>query len=613
MKRILNSNMLKYQTLLKVLDKICEDAPKEFKKYKFNKEKIDTEKMNRARALAFIHLFLEVKFDINQFESRHALITEGSGDGGIDAYYIDNEFKKIYLIQSKFRTTEDNFAEKSIKANDMIKMEIKNILQGKDKDSKGNPFNDKIRNFQKEYSKINDQANYKCLVIFLGNLIKYSDEQIKKLIDNYDYEIYNYEKVYEELLFPLSTGTHYYGKDIEITINLLNCESKRLVQEIKTQYNSYSIEIIFVPIEEIGRIISKYKNTILKYNPRNYLSLSKNPVNKKIKESVLTIQENDFAILNNGITIVATSSRYTEARGVPNKGQLILTNPQIINGGQTAYTLGKIYQDFLNSKEKKKEVFDSKEVLLKTIILGEDKPNIKLIESISNATNEQSRVNEADRRSNDEIQLRLQEILFKEFGYFYERKKGEFHSALETKMISQGIIIDRDNLLRAYLSFSGDPSSARRSSSDVLFKKEKFDKIMNKSEDYKRIFFSYLILNKLNLIQKEKGLGEDLWGQGIRFGKLAIIRAVNIVGGDELTGRINNAKNIKEIENVLTKYLEKVGKWKDFENYVVKEERESNKDYFSGESFDYLRYYKGNTLNSQLEKFFKIFNIENFD
>ena len=68
--------------------------------------------------------------------------------------------------------------------------------------------------------------------------------------------------------------------------------------------------------------MSKYKNSILKYNPRNYLSLSNNKVNRKILESIISNNANDFAIYNNGITIIADSFELTETTGTKMWGKL---------------------------------------------------------------------------------------------------------------------------------------------------------------------------------------------------------------------------------------------------------------------------------------------------
>jgi hypothetical protein len=43
----------------------------------------------------------------------------------------------------------------------------------------------------------------------LANINKYGDEQIKRLIDNSAYEIFDFNKTYDDLISPLCSGTYY--------------------------------------------------------------------------------------------------------------------------------------------------------------------------------------------------------------------------------------------------------------------------------------------------------------------------------------------------------------------------------------------------------------------
>jgi hypothetical protein len=95
-------------------------------------------------------LFLKVKFGVPDFLSRHRQITDGTQDGGLDAYHIDTERKKLYLIQAKFRNTTKNFDEKAVEADDLVKMEVARITKGHETDSSGVRLNDKVLSFQKE-------------------------------------------------------------------------------------------------------------------------------------------------------------------------------------------------------------------------------------------------------------------------------------------------------------------------------------------------------------------------------------------------------------------------------------------------------------------------------
>lgn len=580
---------MKYRILLNILDKICEEAPNNFTSYKVDEKNLES--LNQARSKAFIHLFLKVKCGMMNFAERHDFITEGTQDGGIDAYYIDKENKKILLIQSKFRTNKNNFETKKITANDLVRMEVQRILRGEEKDSKGNPFSSKIKKFQSEWGAISDQAHYKYHVVVLGNLENYSDEQIKRMIDNSDYEIFDFKRSYKELVFPLCSGTYYDPKEIKITIDLVNKEQSTLKQQISTNLGDFPIRVLFVPTKEIGRIMSKYKNSILKYNPRNYLSLSTNKVNRNIMESIIKCTANDFAIYNNGITIIADSFELTETTGTKNVGQVIMTNPQIINGGQTAYVLSKIYEEH----EDDYSVFNGKEVMLKVIILTSDTElNIDFIEQISNATNQQTRIEEADRRSNEKIQIAIEMAIFDIFGYFYERKKGEFYNGVDRQYIDKDLIVNRYDLLKAYLAWSGNASNARSSGSETLFKEKRFNEIMKKYRDVKTMFFAYkLLMNIEAMDEKEK----SIFGLSIRYGRMAIISAI---------GALNMDKEV-DITDIDTKARNRItevaSKWDNFINYVIK--KPGNSFYISKKVLDYDNYYKGSTVNEDIKEFFK--------
>ena len=340
--------------------------------------------------------------------------------------------------------------------------------------------------------------------------------------------------------------------------------------------------------------MSRYKNAILKYNPRNFLSLSNNKVNRKIMGSIINNNANDFAIYNNGITIIADSFELTESTGTKNVGQIIMLNPQIINGGQTAYVLSKIYED---QREQDYSVFDGKEVMLKVIILTSKKDlNIDFIEQISNATNQQTRVEEADRRSNDKIQLSVEEALFDTFGYFYERKKGEFYNGIDRKYIDKNLVVNRYSFLKAYLAWQGDASNARRSGMETMFKEKRFKDIMKKYADFKKMFFAYKVLINIETVEKTK---KHKFGPSMKYGKMAIIAAIGTYGISDEDIDVNTIdalakEKIEQVESL----------WGDFINYVIN--KPENIPYTIDEhSLDLDVYYKGSTVNSDIKSFFR--------
>jgi hypothetical protein len=174
---------------------------------------------------------------------------------------------------------------------------------------------------------------------------------------------------------------------------------------------------------------------------------------------------NEFAILNNGITIVCDESSISEQSGRLHRAQIFLVNPQIINGGQTAYTLSRIYDRL--DPDKKEEVFAGKEVLVKAIALTDrgdattdEERRITFIERISMATNSQTLVTSADRKSGDTLHSQIQAALFDRYGLLYERKRGEFSDGIKDGYISSRDVVNRVLFARLFYAANGHLSLA---------------------------------------------------------------------------------------------------------------------------------------------------------
>ncbi len=575
---------MSYKTLLNTLDSLRKEAPKAFKKY--HPRESDTEKLNQARAKAFIHLFLKVRFGVLDFADRQDLICDGTQDGGVDAYYIDEENKTAYLIQSKFRTSEQNFEEKHIDVSELLKMEVGRISKGEPLDSNEQPFSAPITALQKKINSTRKIALFNWKVVFLANLRKINDEQLRRLIDNMEYELFDYSRTYRELVFPLTTGTYFKPDEIVITINLGQKSHPQLSQGVETLLGPCNVRMIYVPIIEIARITAKYKNSLLRYNPRNYLSLKKNEVNKSIRDTVLNTSHNEFSLRNNGITILAEYSSVTDRTGVSGEGQLIIKDPQILNGGQTATTLAMILED----ENAGSAVFGSKEVLLKIIEKPRDANDEQLmlfIETISDATNKQSKIVEADRRANDPKMLQLQSHFFDNFGLFLERKRGEFQYGLDSKVISKKNIIDRVALLRAVTAYSGYPSKAR-SSEDKIFEEERFERLLAdfNLDRITRIYFTLQAIEQMNSERTRQGQ------PAVTYGKYTFLYATALIGNDD-------ESRYKPVEEQASRNLKHIlKKWASFEEYAKK--LPSNAKYVQPEGFNFDGYYKGSTVSNNV-------------
>lgn len=602
--------MNKYHTLINILDQIRREAPSNVKFYHPSTD--DIEKINQARSRALIHLYLKVQFGLLNYQDREKYVTDGSNDGGIDGYFIDKENREITFIQSKFRTTPDGFERREIKYEELLSMDTDRMIDGERTHENGSKYNGKILSMLDEIQEISNIGRYNYVVAIIANTKEISKARYRKLTSGLPVIEYNYDKVYNDLVFPVVTGTYFDQEELTIHISLDNKSSEEITYSVNTEFTECEISAMFVPTIEIARTMHKYKNSILKYNPRSFLDLAKGSVNSEIKSTIVNKSTNEFALFNNGITLLSDNTSLNKRIAKKGMGQLIVTNPQIINGGQTAYTLSRIYEECL-SGELNESVFDNKEVLLKVITFSDDEiENIdnknRLIEEISRATNQQSAIEEADRRSNDKVQIELQDLIYKRYGYFYQRKKGEFGEGLKYNYIKRNQIIDRDGLIRLALAVDGKPSNARRSSRKQLFKKDNFDKVLSDSSRYEEYMTGQFVYEELNKRQAEirkegvKNYGIEKCGFIFRYGKFAAVYAAKIIG-----------KPIMKREEIIVVVDQLVSKWKNFEQIVAS--HKLNVRYFqqyvdeeSGiirQEINFDGFYKGATLSEMIELFWK--------
>ena len=604
--------MNKYDTLVRILDELRKEAPAKYKTY--YPEDTNIEGLNKARSKAFIHLFLKAMYGIEKFNDRENYITDDSYDGGIDAYYVDEKSKEIIFIQSKFRTTKDNFENKEIEYEELLSMDIDRIVEGENTDEDNNSYNSKILRMQKKIQEIDDIGRYNYRVIILANLREKKNKYIKKLTGGFAGDVFNFHRSYNDLVFPIVSGCFFNAEEIKINLSLTNKEGSegRIGYTVNTELSDCKILVTFVPLIEIAKILYKYKNSVLKYNPRCFLGLKNNQVNPKIANTVKNKTTNEFALFNNGITILSDGTEINSKVAKKDKAQLIVMNPQIINGGQTAFTLASLYEECI--EDQNYSIFYEKEVLVKIITFIDEQSDkkdseiikqkkLELIESLSDATNEQSVVNEIDRRSNEKILVNYQQHIYNDFGLFLNRKQGEFYEGINKKYISKKQIIDLSTFMRIAVSISGDAKKARQSSDIVLFRENNFKQYFKNEKDYKKYVYGYYCYQYLVDVEKqEENYGMDKYGNALRYGKYAVINIVSRKFSEDLDITKYEC-SVKETIN------QTLAKWIIFENQVI--EKQSNKDYFYEYQeenniktiYNFDGYYKGKTINKDLKEF----------
>jgi hypothetical protein len=189
-----------------------------------------------------------------------------------------------------------------------------------------------------------------------------------------------------------------------------------------------------------------FDERLVAQNVRYFLGSSV-PVNREIRETLVTGRAGEFSLLNNGMTIVCDQMVMVTGGCFPIK----LVNPQIVNGGQTAVVIHSVGAS-------PPRTFSAGSINVKFV----ETSDAELIERIAIGSNTQNRIFGRDLRANDDIQLRLASSL-SAHGYFYRRKRGEQPPQQRMRMIDA---IRAGQLVLAYAM--GEPAKAKTGTNDIF-------------------------------------------------------------------------------------------------------------------------------------------------
>lgn len=574
---------IKHNLLKKTLDDIAASAPNELQIYHPAEDDKDAQIHKYSRAQ--IHLFLRVWFGLLDFRVVENQITDGTNDGGLDAYYVDKDKKIIYFIQSKYKITPEGYLNHDVDWREFFKMELDRIVQGEAGSISGNKYNGKVRAFQTEIKKIPDIARWNYKLVYLGNVPSAITKENLLSISGgvcQDAEVLYGNDFYNQVLIPYLKHDFYNKEDFsfEISVNQDRAANRIRYSVDLANNQSAEVQLFFVPTIEIARLMSQYRNSILRYNPRCYVGIRSKGVNAEIKDSVLNTKYNEFSLLNNGITIVCKEVSYNDNTARRGQASIIVSNPQIVNGGQTAFTLAHLYEN-----DDDHSIFEDKEVLTKFIRIEGDQD--KMIEKISDATNSQNPITPRDKVANDIALVNLQSELFDKYGILFERKRGEFYDSMKNGLVDKQAILDSAVLMRLLLVYRGSIALARSAGEATLFKGYDLSKV-DIEDLYKLIciFKSVKSCEGNNTRNQYIRYKTNQWGNGLRYGQWAVIYAVF-----QLASTVDDL--LDTIEMITSK-------WKDFENTVANFEH--NHDYMSN-GFDYANYYKGKTIKQDLDSY----------
>lgn len=351
-----------------------------------------------TRTLAAVALMMMAGIDVPQ-ASIH--ITDSYHDMGIDAIYLDESQKKLFVIQSKWR-------EKG--TGGISQEEISTFAQGIERilaeDLEG--ANAKIMAKQTDVDKVLTKMDYQIHAIFIHTgdqkISPYAERPISDLLKRTNDDVSTI-LLFDEINFKdvynfLANGQDQAGIDIDDVI-LSNWG------KIETPFVSYYGTI---SATMIGEWYKEFGNKLFAKNIRFYKGNT--DVNEGMKK-VLMNEPDKFYYYNNGIKLLCKSIKRKAKDSTTNTtGLFALEGVSLVNGAQTTGTIGSLYM------EKPDQI--SKAMVMIQII---DLSNVDTETStqITRLSNTQNRIENKDFAALDPEQERIRmELMFSHYAYLYK-------------------------------------------------------------------------------------------------------------------------------------------------------------------------------------------------
>lgn len=463
-----------------------------------------------TRSLAAIALIISCGIDATQACN---CITDGYHDMGLDAIYLDENQKTLFLIQSKWR----NDGSGSISQEEMntfvsgVKRIFNCELDG---------ANDKILAKRHEIDRALDGIGYRVQALFAhtgsGNINDFVMKPMKELQDSTNDEAgdilhfsqLDFRKIYEYLASE--------GVSEEISIDDVVLSNWGKVEEPYLAYYGCLSAVA------VGEWYSAYGQKLFTQNLRFYKG--RTDVNDGMKKVLLNDPEN-FLYFNNGIKILCRNITRKAKNSTTNvTGIFRLDGVSLINGAQTAGSIGAV---FLEDKKK----LEKANVLVQ--IIDMNSMSDEIAQQITRLSNTQNRIENKDYAAQDSNQERLRrELSFSRIDYLY--KNGD-------EITDPGSQISFDEAIVALACLQDDMSYATLAKSNVGALSENINK-----PPYKALFNdstnAFEVLNSVQIIRatekiltnKKKELSGKKYGACVHGNRLIehlVLQSVRKVEG----------------------------------------------------------------------------------
>lgn len=368
----------------------------------------------RTESRAFLAWFLENFYRLEEF-SAHDAICDGPDDKGIDGIYIDSNFERIDVLQSKlYQNSSKTLGDTSLKSfvGALVQLQsregIEQIINA--------TSNQELANLLKD-SNLADliERGYRIRGVFVTNANRDSSAD-QYLQHQPDLMLYDATKLIASYVpsgssAPVATPAIFDVSGFDVI-----------------DYKTGDARALFAPLlaSELTQLDGIASTKLFAWNLRQ--SLGKTKVNKEISNSIAEQREHkNFLLYHNGLTILCSN-----IERLPD--QITISGYNVVNGCQS---LSSLY-------EKRSLITDELRVLVRLVELA---PDSDLARDITRRSNNQNPINARDLQSNSSLQQRIQNEFTREYSnqVFYKIKRGE--------QSDFPLIIENENAARILLAF----------------------------------------------------------------------------------------------------------------------------------------------------------------
>ena len=388
---------------------------------------------------AFNYWILSRIFSIDE-EIIPEYITEYN-DKAIDCYVYYEDSKELYIIQNKFRSSNDSIARPDV--SDFLKTPLALL--------NNNQYR-KSHELQSIFNKAKNDPDFKIEFHFYATTDKKSSD-INQLVKDFNKSLHDIPCLISASYFGLSQLYDlYYGRNYQEniqfkyelgTINRGTFASIREVYGIEGLYEAYYIVTPVIQIYKMLKAAEDKGYPLFEKNIREYLG--DNPVNNAIVETLRSKEERkNFMYYNNGITVICQAIEASRQVTSSDSRLIPLINPQIVNGCQTVNSIKKVLENI--SDEDLNYEFKNVYVMLKALVIeNPDKNENKIFYSnVVKYTNKQNAISDKAFTSNMDVFYRIQEE-FKDRGFLLLVKPSDLNKFKGLSKVEKGNLLQLAN------------------------------------------------------------------------------------------------------------------------------------------------------------------------